>query len=175
MRQTAVIGGGCFWCLEAVYQLVNGVLAVVSGYAGGRTDNPTYQQLHAGTTGHAEVVHLTFDDAIISYRDLLEIFYYIHDPTTLNRQGNDAGEEYRSIILYEDDQQRAIAEEVTRDFAPSLWDDPVVTQIEPLVRFWPAEDQHQNFFRKHPEQAYCQVIINPKLQKFRAKFQAKLR
>lgn len=173
--ENATLGGGCFWCLEAVYQLVNGVQSVVSGYAGGTTENPSYEQLHYEDTGHAEVVQICFDPSVISYRELLEIFYYIHDPTTPNRQGNDQGPEYRSIILYQDDDQRRLAEETTRDFAPTLWDKPIVTEVVPLKKFWPAEDYHQNYFRNNPEQAYCQVIINPKLQKFRAKFESKLK
>lgn len=175
MRQSATLGGGCFWCLEAVYQEVKGVNSVVSGYAGGTKDNPAYEELHSENTGHAEVVQLTFDPDVITYRDILEIFYYVHDPTTPNRQGNDVGLEYRSIILYHDEGQRAVAEDVTRNFAPTLWDKPVVTEIVPLLKFWPAEDYHQNFYKNNPQVGYCQVIINPKLAKFREKFKSKLK
>ncbi|HSH31086.1 MAG TPA: peptide-methionine (S)-S-oxide reductase MsrA [Candidatus Saccharimonadales bacterium] len=169
------MGGGCFWCLEALYQEVRGVEAVVSGYAGGHNDDPNYEQVCSGTTGHAEVVEVTFDPAIISYRSILEIFFYSHDPTTLNRQGHDVGTQYRSIILYRNDEQKRQAEAVKADFAAKLWDDPIVTEIVPLERFWPAEAYHANYFREHPEQAYCQIIINPKLAKFRQKFQSLLK
>jgi peptide-methionine (S)-S-oxide reductase len=174
MRQ-ATLGGGCFWCLEAVYQEVKGVTAVVSGYAGGDLENPTDQRVYYENTGHAEVVQISFDESIISYRELLEIFYYIHDPTTLNRQGSDVGDEYRSVIFYHDDEQKKTAETMTTEFAPTLWDKPIVTQIAPLEKFWPAAEYHQNFYRSNPRQGYCQVIINPKLAKFRQHFAAKLK
>lgn len=173
--EKATLGGGCFWCLEAVYQLVNGVETVESGYAGGTTTNPTYEQLHREDTGHAEVVQIGFDPSKITYRELLEIFYYIHDPTTPNRQGNDVGPEYRSIILFHNEQQHKAADDVIHNFAPTLWDKPIATEVVPLREFWPAEDYHQNFFRKNPRQAYCQIIINPKLAKFRQKFESKLK
>lgn len=172
--EKAILAGGCFWCIEAVYQLVKGVEKVISGYTGGHTDNPTYDQMHIIETGHAEAVEITFDPKIISYRQLLEIFYYVHDPTTLNRQGNDVGEEYRSEIFYKDQEQKKIAEDVTENFATSLWDDPIVTKITPLTKFYPAENYHQNFFKNNPDQAYCQVVINPKLEKFRKKFESLL-
>ena len=172
---TATFGGGCFWCLEAIFQEVDGVESVISGYAGGTSSNPTYEQVHSGKDEHAEVIQIIFNTNRISYRELVEIFYYIHDPTTPDRQGNDVGKEYRSIILYHDESQRVIANSVTRDFATKLWDKPIATQIFPLTRFWPAEEYHQNFFRNNPELAYCQVVINPKLQKFRSKFESKLK
>lgn len=175
MVSLATLGGGCFWCFEAIYQQVNGIEKVVSGYAGGISSNPTYDQVHNDKTGHAEVVQLTFEPTIISYSEILEIFYSFHDPTTPNQQGNDVGPEYRSIILYHDDEQRKIAEEVTTRFAKNIWNNPIVTEIKPLDIFWPAEDYHQNFFRNNPEQGYCQVIINPKLQKLRQKYASKLK
>ncbi|HSX48136.1 MAG TPA: peptide-methionine (S)-S-oxide reductase MsrA [Candidatus Nanoarchaeia archaeon] len=173
--QTATLAGGCFWCLEAVYQQVSGVLSVVSGYAGGSVPNPSYEAVCGGLTGHTETVQVKFDPKVISYREILEIFFYIHDPTTLNRQGNDHGTQYRSVIFYSDDDQRKTAEDTKAKFAPKYWDDPVITEIVPLEKFWEAEKYHQNYFNDHPEQAYCQVIINPKLQKFRAKFESKLK
>ncbi len=169
------IGGGCFWCIEALYSQLKGVTKVVSGYAGGHTTNPTYQQMHYDATGHAEVIQVTFDSEIISYRDLLEIFYAVHDPTTPNQQGNDVGEEYRSIILYHDENQKEIAEDVTKNFATKHWDKPVTTELKPLDVFYPAEEYHQNFFAQNPEQAYCQIIINPKLTKFRKQFAERLK
>jgi peptide-methionine (S)-S-oxide reductase len=175
MQEVATLGGGCFWCIEAMFKLLHGVKRVVSGYAGGHADNPSYEQLYSEDTGHAEVIQVTFDPQVITYRELLEIFYASHDPTTLDRQGNDIGPQYRSIILYHDTRQKQIAEEVTREFAPTLWDKPVVTEIGPLETFWPAEDYHQDYYLKNPEVAYCQVIINPKVAKFRQKFADKLK
>jgi peptide-methionine (S)-S-oxide reductase len=175
MQEVATLGGGCFWCIEAMFKLLHGVKRVVSGYAGGHADNPSYEQLYSEDTGHAEVIQVTFDPKVITYRELLEIFYASHDPTTLNRQGNDIGPQYRSIILYHDTRQKQIAEEVTREFAPTLWDKPDVTEIGPLETFWPAEDYHQDYYLKNPEVAYCQVIINPKVAKFRQKFADKLK
>lgn len=173
--EQAVLGGGCFWCIEALYKQLKGVENVVSGYAGGHSDNPTYERLHYEKTGHAEVIQINYDTNVISYRDILEIFYAIHDPTTPNQQGNDVGEEYRSIILYSGEKQRTIAEDVTKNFATNHWDKPIVTELKPLEMFYPAEDYHQNYFENNPEQAYCQVVINPKLQKFRATFAEKLK
>lgn len=171
----ATLAGGCFWCLEAVFQQVKGVKEVVSGYSGGSVDNPTYDQIHKIDTGHAETVQITFDPKIISYDKLLEIFYFIHDPTTLNRQGNDTGPEYRSVIFFHNQQQKKAAEEKTRNFAAKIWTDPVVTQIIQFEKFWPAEDYHQNFYNNNQNAGYCQVIINPKLEKFRAEFNSLLR
>lgn len=172
---TAILAGGCFWCLEVLFKQLEGVESVTLGYTGGKTQNPTYEQMHYDNTGHAEAVQITFDPSIISYKELLEIFYAIHDPTTLNRQGNDVGEQYRSAVFYANDNQKTITEDVTRNFAARHWSDPVVTQIVPLDKFWPAEDYHQNYFERNPEQAYCQIIINPKLAKFRQTFAQKLK
>jgi len=168
---TAVLGGGCFWCMEAIFQQVIGVEEVLPGYAGGFVENPTYEQVCSDTTGHAEVVRIVFDPAKISYEMLLKIFWTVHDPTTPNRQGNDVGSQYRSIILYRTPQQRAIAERLRETFAASLWEKPIVTEIKPLDKFYPAEEYHRNYFARHPEQAYCQLVIQPKVQKFREKFQ----
>jgi peptide-methionine (S)-S-oxide reductase len=173
--EQAVLGGGCFWCVEAMFKELRGVSSVVSGYAGGHSDNPSYEKMHMEDTGHAEVIQIMFDPSIVTYRELLEIFFTVHDPTTLNRQGNDVGAEYRSIILYADDAQQKTAEDVRENFATELWDNPIVTEIKQFEKFWPAEDYHQNFFEHNPDQAYCQVIINPKLAKFRQKFAEKLK
>lgn len=173
--EEATLAGGCFWCIEAVFQEVKGVAKVVSGYCGGKTDNPTYEDAHYSNAGHAEAVQITFDPKVISYEQLLQIFYYVHDPTTLNRQGYDVGQEYRSEIFYHDEKQKKIAEEVTKNFAPALWKDPIVTKISKLEKFWPAEEFHQNFYRNNPGAGYCQVIINPKLEKFRKRFESLLK
>lgn len=172
--EMATFGGGCFWCTEAVFQRLKGVEKVVSGYAGGHVPNPSYRAVCNGTTGHAEVVQVTYDPAEISYQELLEVFFSTHDPTTLNRQGNDVGTQYRSIILYHDDRQREIAERVKEE-AAALYRDPIVTQIVPLDTFYPAEDYHQDYFNSNPYQPYCQVVINPKVNKFRKQFAEKLR
>ncbi len=168
---TAVVGGGCFWCMEAIFQQVIGVEEVLPGYAGGFVENPTYEQVCSDTTGHAEVVRIVFDPAKISYETLLKIFWTVHDPTTPNRQGNDVGSQYRSIILYQTLQQQAVAERLRETFAAPLWEKPIVTEIKPLGKFYPAEEYHRNYFARHPEQAYCQLVIQPKVQKFREKFQ----
>jgi peptide-methionine (S)-S-oxide reductase len=173
--EQATLAGGCFWCVEAVFQEVKGVSRVVSGYSGGKTDNPTYDEAHYSDAGHAEAIQITYDPKVISYEQLLQIFYYVHDPTTLNRQGNDVGREYRSIIFYQGEQQKNIAEKVTKNFAAKLWPDPIVTEIIPLEKFWPAESLHQNFYKNNPNLGYCQVIINPKLEKFRKKFESLLK
>jgi peptide-methionine (S)-S-oxide reductase len=172
--ETITLGGGCFWCLEAAYQQVQGVEKVVSGYAGGKEEEPTYEQVSGGGTGHAEVVQIQFDPSKITLGEILEIFWTIHDPTTLNRQGHDVGTQYRSIILYSDDEQKQTAEDSIRK-VQELWPDPLVTEIQPLGKFYPAEGYHQNYFNNHPEQAYCQVVINPKLIKLRQKFESKLK
>ena len=169
--ETATLGGGCFWCLEAVYQEVPGVHEVVSGYAGGHVDAPTYQQVCAGTTGHAEVVQVRFDPEVVSYRRILEIFFTIHDPTQLDRQGADRGTQYRSIVLVHSDEQRQAVEAVIREMeAEGIFEEPIVTRVEPLETFYPAEPYHQDYYRKNPTQGYCQVVINPKLAKYRARF-----
>lgn len=172
--ETATLGGGCFWCLDAVYREIDGVVEVVSGYAGGKRPDPTYELVSTGNTGHAEVVRVTFDPDVISYRDILDIFWSIHDPTTLNRQGADVGTQYRSIILYNDDTQKAEAE-ASRDAAQSLWSNPIVTEILALDAFYRAEDYHQDYFAKHPENAYCAIVINPKLEKLRKKHADRLK
>ena len=166
MTETAILGGGCFWCTEAVYMEVKGVTSVVSGYTGGHVDHPTYEQVCAGDTGHAEVVKLEFDPAVVSYRDLLEIFFTIHDPTTLNRQGNDVGTQYRSVIYYLSPQQEAMARQVVAEMA-HVWDAPIVTELAPAQTFYQAEDYHQDYFRQHPLQGYCAFVVAPKLEKFR--------
>ena len=162
--ETAVIGGGCFWCVEAVYERVNGVLSVESGYAGGDIPNPSYEQVCNGTTGHAEVVKITFDPAIISFSEIIDIFWKAHDPTTLNRQGADRGTQYRSIILYEDEAQKRQAEESLKRAQP-LFDRPIVTEIKELAVFYSAEDYHQDYYERNPYGGYCRVVITPKLNK----------
>lgn len=173
--QTATLGGGCYWCLEAFYQRVNGVTQVTSGYSGGTVENPTTERVYQGDTGHAEVVQIMFEPAVISYREVLEIFYVMHDPTTLNRQGNDVGELYRSVIFYHDEDQRQAALDITETFAKPLWSDPIVTQIQPLTVFWPADEYMQDYYDRNPNAGYCQVVIEPKIQKLRQKFSAKLK
>ncbi|HEY1242541.1 MAG TPA: peptide-methionine (S)-S-oxide reductase MsrA [Bryobacteraceae bacterium] len=170
--ETATLGGGCFWCLEAVYLEMNGVRKVESGYMGGQVENPTYEQVCTGRTGHAEVVQVTFDPEVTSYRDVLEVFFAIHDPTTLDRQGNDIGTQYRSVIFYHDDGQRSIAEELIGELKTEI---PVVTIVEAAGVFYKAEDYHQDYFRNHPYQPYCTFVVAPKVKKFREKFAAQLR
>jgi peptide-methionine (S)-S-oxide reductase len=172
--ETATIGGGCFWCTEAIYLDVEGVEKVVSGYAGGHVPNPTYQQVCAKNTGHAEVIQITYDRDIITYEDILTIFWRIHDPTTLNRQGNDVGPQYRSIILTHDEEQRKIAE-ASKAEAQQLFDDPIVTEIVHLEQFYEAEDYHQNYYNENRYQPYCMVVIDPKVKKFRKSFKEKLK
>ncbi|MBN1564786.1 MAG: peptide-methionine (S)-S-oxide reductase MsrA [Anaerolineae bacterium] len=173
---TTTLGGGCFWCLEAVYDELNGVTDVVSGYAGGQVTDPTYKQVCSGTTGHAEVVQITFDPAVISFKDILQVFFTIHDPTTLNRQGADVGTQYRSAIFYHSPEQKAIAEQVIAEMtAAGIWDDPLVTEITPLDTFYAAEAYHQDYFANNPFQGYCRVVIAPKVAKFRQKFMDKLK
>jgi peptide-methionine (S)-S-oxide reductase len=167
-REVATLGGGCFWCLEAVYQELRGVEKVESGYSGGDVPNPTYRQVCSETTGHAEVVQVTFDPDEVSYRDILEVYFTIHDPTTLNRQGADVGTQYRSVIFYHDEEQKRTAEEVISDLeTEGIWNNPIVTEVAPLDKFYVAEDYHQNYFRNNGFQPYCQVIIAPKVAKFR--------
>jgi len=168
--ETAVLGGGCFWCVEAVFERIPGVTSVVSGYAGGTLPHPTYEQVCSGTTGHAEVVQITFDPALVTYEHLLDIFWKAHDPTTMNRQGADHGTQYRSIILYQNDHQRAIAEKSkAAEQASGAYDDPIVTEIVKLQAFYPAEDYHQDYFAKNPNAPYCSIVIKPKLKKVPAK------
>lgn len=174
--EIATLAGGCFWCLEAVFKQLRGVERVVSGYAGGSVPDPSYQQVCSGTTGHAEVVQIRFDPRQISYRELLEVFFTIHDPTTLNRQGNDVGTQYRSAIFYHDEGQQAIAGQVIREIeASGMWGRPVVTQLSPFSDFFPAEDYHQDYFERNPLQPYCQVVIAPKVSKFRQKYLERLK
>lgn len=173
-RLTATFGGGCFWCLEAIFSDLQGVLKVIPGYSGGHVPNPTYQQVCNTDTGHAEVVQIEYDNEQISYEELLEIFFSTHDPTTLNRQGADEGTQYRSVVFYHDQGQREMAEAV-RERMATLWDDPIVTEITSLGEFSPAEQYHRNYFRLNPHQGYCQLVIAPKVAKFRARFADKLR
>jgi peptide-methionine (S)-S-oxide reductase len=174
--EMTTLGGGCFWCVEAVYQELQGVQSVVSGYAGGAVENPTYYQVCNGATGHAEVAQITFDPKIIAFEDILYVFWRTHDPTTLNRQGYDVGTQYRSIILYHSEQQRASAEKSKRDTdASGLWPNPIVTEISPLTTFYNAEDYHQNYYRDNPYQPYCRAIIDPKISKLRKEFREKLK
>lgn len=172
--EIATLGGGCFWCLEAVYQQLDGVLAVESGYTGGLVKNPTYQQVCAGTTGHAEVVRISFDPAIVSYREILEIFFTIHDPTTLNRQGNDVGTQYRSVIYFNSPEQHETARQVIAEMA-IVWDAPIVTELSPAEVYYKAEDYHQNYYRQNPMQGYCAFVVAPKVAKFRKMFTDKLK
>jgi peptide-methionine (S)-S-oxide reductase len=169
--QVATLAGGCFWCLEAVYTELKGVIKSVSGYSGGSVPDPTYRQVCGGATGHAEVVQVTFDAQQISFKELLEVFFTIHDPTTLNRQGNDVGTQYRSAIFYHDEDQKAIAGEVIKEIeAAGIWGRPIVTEVVPFTVFYPAEEYHQDYFKRNPAQPYCQVIIAPKVAKFRQKY-----
>lgn len=174
-REVATLGGGCFWCIEAVFSPLKGIDKLVSGYAGGHKANPTYKEVCTGSTGHAEVVQITFDPAVIPYADVLEIFFAMHDPTTLNRQGGDVGTQYRSVIYYHDDAQRHIAETtLARLTADQVFDGPIVTQIEPLTVFYPAEDYHQDYFARNSYQPYCMAVIAPKVIKLREKYAARL-
>jgi peptide-methionine (S)-S-oxide reductase len=171
--EKATLGGGCFWCLEAVYQEVKGVASVVSGYAGGETTDPTYREVCSGRTGHAEVVQITFDPGVVSYADLLRIFFTIHDPTTKDRQGADQGTQYRSIILTHDEDQAEVARQVMAEIGDEgLYDDPLVTEVAPLDRFYDGESEHQNYYRTHRWQPYCRVVIDPKVARFRQRFGA---
>lgn len=169
--KTVVFGGGCFWCTEAVFQMLKGVEKVESGYAGGATDNPSYERVSSGTTGHAEVIRVTYDPAIISYEDLLTVFFGSHDPTTPNQQGADVGEQYRSVILYESEEDKQTAEKVAEEIQESLKDGTrVVTQIIPLEKFFPAEEYHQNYFKVNTSAPYCQIVIEPKIEKVKRRF-----
>jgi peptide-methionine (S)-S-oxide reductase len=173
---TATLAGGCFWCLEAAYQQLEGVERVQSGYTGGTVPNPTYEQVCAGATGHAEVVQITFDPAVITYRDLLDVFFTIHDPTQLNRQGNDVGTQYRSAVFYHTDSQRATAKGAIADVvAAGLWDGDVVTEVVPLETFYPDEAYHDDYFVRNPSQPYCQSVVAPKVAKVRGQFFRRLR
>lgn len=174
--QVATLAGGCFWCLEAVFEQLRGVTKVMSGYAGGHVLNPSYEAVCTGTTGHAEVTQVTFDPDQISYRDLLGVFFVIHDPTTLDRQGGDTGTQYRSAIFYHDDEQRHTAEGLIRELeAEHVFDDAIVTKIEPLKTFYPAEEYHREYYRRNPNQPYCRAVIAPKVAKLRSKYLEKLK
>ena len=173
--ETATFAGGCFWCVEAIFQNLQGVASVVSGYTGGSVENPTYDQVCSGATGHAEAIQITFDPAKISYKELLEVFWQTHDPTTLNRQGNDTGTQYRSAIFYHSDQQRQTAELYKKELvAAKIWGSPIVTEIVPFKKFYKAEDYHQNYYRQNAGQPYCRFVITPKVEKFRKVFEKKL-
>ncbi len=173
--EIATFGAGCFWCVEAVFQQIKGVDSVVSGYAGGHVKNPTYGQVTSGNTGHAEVCQIRFDPETISYEDLLEVFFETHNPTTLNRQGNDIGTQYRSVIFYHDEAQMELAERIKSKYDKSgFWKNPIVTDIVPFTEFFQAEDYHQNYYRNNPDQAYCRLVISPKLKKFEKVFSLKL-
>ena len=172
--EIATLGGGCFWCLEAVYDEMQGVVSVESGYMGGNVPNPDYRTVCTGRSGHVEVVQVTFDPAVASYRDILEVFFATHDPTSLDRQGNDSGPQYRSVIFYHDDQQRATAAQLIAELDGEL-PRPIVTELRPATTFYIAEDYHQEYFRNNPQQPYCAFVVSPKVKKFREKFRARLR
>jgi peptide-methionine (S)-S-oxide reductase len=175
-QEIATLAGGCFWCLEAVFRDLRGVERVESGYAGGSVPNPKYQEVCAGTTGHAEVVQVTFDPQVTSFKELLEVFFTIHDPTTLNRQGADVGTQYRSAIYYHTPEQKEVAEEVIAELnAAKVWDAPIVTEVTTLPEFYKAEDYHQEYYQNNPYQPYCQMVVAPKVSKFRQKFLEKLK
>ena len=175
-NEVATLAGGCFWCLEAVYNDLRGVEKVVSGYSGGRVANPTYEEVCRGKTGHAEVVQITFDPQVISFKELLEVFFTIHDPTTLNRQGADVGTQYRSAIFYHSPEQKEVADKVIADItAAKIWKDPIVTEVTKLDNFYPAEEYHQRYYERNPNQGYCRMVIEPKVIKFRRQFMPKLK
>ncbi len=175
-NEIATLGGGCFWCVEAVFQELEGVGFVESGYAGGETPNPTYQEVCAGNSGHAEVAQVHFDPGIISYREILEVFFATHDPTTLNQQGADIGTQYRSVIFFDTPQQRETADQLLAELdSRELFDRPIVTEVSELEAFYPAEDDHQDYYRRNAQQGYCQAVINPKMAKFRAAFAERLK
>ncbi len=174
--QTATLAGGCFWCLDGAYRDLRGVITVESGYAGGHVSNPTYQQVCTSTTGHAEVVQITYNPDEIGFRDLLEVFFSMHDPTTLNRQGADVGTQYRSAIFWHDEVQRETAEAMIAELEQDgVFDDPIITEVSGLDEFYPADDDHQDYYRRNPNQGYCQVVVAPKLAKFRAKYAGRLK
>lgn len=175
-HQIATLAGGCFWCLEAVFDELNGVISVESGYSGGKMDNPSYKAVCNGTTGHAEAVQIAFDPAVVSYRDLLRIFFTIHDPTTLNRQGADVGTQYRSAIFYHDEEQKRVAEEVIREITTEkMWSSPIVTEIAKFDKFYMAEEYHQEYFVNNPYQPYCMAVVAPKVLKFRKMYKEQLK
>lgn len=174
--ETATLAAGCFWCVEAVFDDLKGVQDVVSGYSGGHTENPTYRQVCDGNTGHAEVAEITFDPSMITFKDILRVFFSVHDPTTLNRQGADIGTQYRSAIFYRSDEQKRDAEEVIKEITDEgVYDKPIVTEVTPFEKFWPAEDYHQEYFLNNPSQPYCQAVVAPKVAKFRKRFVDRLK
>lgn len=174
--ETATLAAGCFWCVEAVFDDLRGVEDVVSGYSGGHTENPTYREVCDGNTGHAEVTQIRFDPSVIGFADILRVFFAVHDPTTLNRQGPDFGTQYRSAIFYQSDEQKRVAEEVIDEVTKEgVYDDPIVTEVKPLEKFWPAEDYHQEYFANNPNQPYCAAVVAPKVAKFRKKFVDRLK
>lgn len=174
--ETATLAAGCFWCVEAVFDDLNGVEDVVSGYSGGNTVNPTYRQVCDGNTGHAEVAEIRFDPSVISFKDILRVFFSVHDPTTLNRQGNDVGTQYRSAVFYHNEDQKRDAEEVIKEVTDEgVYDRPIVTEVVPFEKFWPAEDYHQEYFLNNPNQPYCTAVVAPKVKKFRQKFADRLK
>jgi peptide-methionine (S)-S-oxide reductase len=176
MTDIATLAGGCFWCTEAVFSELRGVQSVQPGYSGGTLENPTYEEVCTDSTGHAEAVQITFDPMIISYRDLLQVFFSTHDPSTLNRQGNDVGTQYRSAIFYHNEEQKQVAEEVMKQITEAkIWDGPVVTELVPFKAFYPAEDYHKDYFKKNPSQGYCRVVIAPKIAKFRKHYESMLK
>ncbi len=176
MTKEATFGAGCFWCIEACYKDLAGIIDVMPGYSGGHTDNPTYKEICTGTTGHAEVARVIYDPAVVSFEELLEVFWFVHDPTQLNRQGNDIGTQYRSVIFYHDEEQRQLSEAYkARLTAEQVWDRPIVTEIVPLQRFYPAEDYHKDYFELNPGNAYCQAVVRPKVEKFRKVFEQRLK
>lgn len=175
-KEVATLAGGCFWCLEAIFNELKGVERVESGYSGGMVPNPTYRQVCTGTTGHAEVAQITFDPYVISFKEILEVFFMIHDPTTLNHQGADIGTQYRSAIFYHTPEQREISEQVMKDLnAAKVWNAPIVTELVPFTMFYKAEDYHQEYYKNNPDQPYCRAVIEPKVIKFRQKFLSKLK
>ena len=172
----ATLGGGCFWCMEAVFNQLKGIRKIDSGYSGGSIKDPTYEQVSTGRTGHAEVIQLLYDPDIISYNEILRIFFATHDPTTLNRQGADEGTQYRSVIFYHNEKQKKISEQVINEFnSKNFFDSLIVTKVEPFGKFYPAENYHKNYFQRHPEQPYCRIVISPKVAKLRKKFSDKLK
>jgi len=174
--ETATLAAGCFWCVEAVFDDLKGVEDVVSGYAGGQTENPTYRQVCNGDTGHAEVAEIKFDPSVISFKDILRVFFSVHDPTTMNRQGADVGTQYRSAIFYHNDEQKRAAEEVIKEITDEgVYDAPIVTEVTPFEKFWPAEDYHQEYFANNPNVPYCAAVVSPKVKKFRQKFADRLK
>ena len=174
--QKATFGSGCFWCTEAIFERLKGVKSVVSGYSGGKVENPTYEEVCTGTTGHAEVTQITYDPAVISFDELLEVFWKTHDPTTLNRQGNDVGPQYRSVIFYHNEEQKKLAEKYKYVLEKSgAWEKPIVTEISPFTKFYPAEDYHQEYYENNPNQGYCAFVIAPKIEKFEKVFKDKLK